>query len=131
MLKRLEAAEMLAASQSDPWNDDADPHSARVLLVDIPSALARSIPGVSGSSAIGVALASLNIRCLADVMPDVVISQLFGPGYDILDLAKRLTAMGYGGALRAVTAPLPDLDAVRAEVRDQCSGIDFDLITLG
>ncbi|MCW3781085.1 hypothetical protein [Defluviimonas salinarum] len=102
----------------------------RALLVDLPQDLAASLPGLGRLSTVSIGSETFDLRALAQVMPDVVITPLIGPGIDILDLARRLAAFGYGGALRAVTGPIPCPAEVTAEVRGACVGIDFDLLVV-
>lgn len=77
-----------------------------------------------------VRFAEVTQDLLALIAPDIVIAPLVGPDFDILDLADRLVAGGFGGRLHALTAPLPRPDAVRAEVAEHATGIAFDLLTV-
>lgn len=62
---------------------------------------------------------------------DVVFAPLLGPTFDILDVGARLTAMGFRGALRAVSPHLPNPGAIATEVRAHFRDLDFDLLTTG
>ncbi len=69
-------------------------------------------------------------QLLADLRPEVVLSPLLAPDFDILDVADRLIKIGFGGRLVAVTGSLPDAAAVQNEVRLHCDGFQFDLLEL-
>lgn len=69
-------------------------------------------------------------QLLADLRPDLVLSPLLAPDFDILDVVDRLARIGFGGRLVAVTGCLPDALAVQNEVRQQCEGFQFDLLEL-
>jgi hypothetical protein len=60
----------------------------------------------------------------------LVISPILSADFDVLDLAAELVAQGFRGAYRAFSRWLPDPDMVRAEVRDACPGLDFDVFRL-
>jgi hypothetical protein len=64
---------------------------------------------------------------LAEVRPDVVISALFAPDFDVLDLARKLVDLGFKGRYRALSAALPNPSVIRTEVAAAAPGIDFDL----
>ena len=67
---------------------------------------------------------------LETLQPDVVLSPLMGRNFDCVDLAQILTAVGYRGAYRVVTAPLPAPEMVRRELRKLCPGIEIELVML-
>ena len=50
--------------------------------------------------------------------------------FDITDLAAHLVRLGYDGALRAYTRPLPAPHVVAAEFKADWPKLDFDLIEL-
>jgi hypothetical protein len=68
---------------------------------------------------------------IAALKPDVVLTPLFGPGFDCLDVAHALLAAGYRGQLRAVVSYVPNPALVRREIAACCPGLDFDLIVTG
>lgn len=107
-----------------------DATGRRVLAVDLSAGqidpIMRSPPLACSFSR----LRQVTAEVLAQVAPDIVVAPLFGPDFDILDLAERLAASGFGGRLLAVTAPLPRPETVRAEVRDHVVGFSFDLVLM-
>lgn len=105
------------------------PVERRWLIVDLGPAMLARLPD-AGAALVLTRFAMLDATLMARVMPDLVIAPLFGSGFDILDLAQRLVMLGYRGPLRALTAALPDPDAVAREVRGHCKGIDFGLIVI-
>lgn len=65
---------------------------------------------------------------LRELSPDVILTPLVSRGFDCLDLAKRLGALGYCGAFRAVSTAVPDPDLIRREIRALCPQLRFDLV---
>ncbi len=102
----------------------------RILALEVAPSLLDLVREGMGGSCIVARFETLNLQFLAQVMPDTILAPLLGPDFDILDLVDRLNQIGFGGALRALTPPLPDPDAVRAEVRSHAAGLDFDLIVV-
>ena len=64
-----------------------------------------------------------------DAPPEIVLSPLFGEGFDALDLALRLQELDYDGRYRAVAERLPDPGLIRREIRSAAPRVDFDLTT--
>lgn len=79
---RLEPAELTLAGR-------------RILVVDPSQSLPRALRGVQGASITIARLAKIDAGMLGRVCPDVVLSPLFSPGHDILDLARLLDRLGY------------------------------------
>lgn len=100
----------------------------RILALALAPSLLDFVQDRMGGSCIVARFETLTLQFLAQVMPDTILAPLLGPDFDILDLVDRLKQIGFGGELRALTLPLPDPDAVRAEVRGHAAGLDFDLI---
>lgn len=67
---------------------------------------------------------------IEDLCPDIVLSSVFTPKFDALDLAEALCESGYVGRYRALAPRLPNPDVVRREVRAICQGIDFDVLMI-
>ncbi|EPX86147.1 hypothetical protein ruthe_00956 [Rubellimicrobium thermophilum DSM 16684] len=72
----------------------------------------------------------LSADLLHALKPDLVLSPLMGEDFDALDVAQRLDALGYAGRYRALTNPVPDPDAIRAEMRSVAPDLDFDLFVI-
>ncbi len=117
-----ESVQALEPVQADP--------GPRILAIEVSPSLLELVRERIGGSCVVARFETLNLKLLAKVMPDTILAPLLGPDFDILDLVDRLTRIGFGGALRALTPPLPDPDAVRAEVRRHAAGLDFDLIVV-
>jgi len=99
-------------------------------VVEPSQSLPLALRGISGAAITIVPLAAVDAALLARTVPDVVISPLLCPEHDILDLARLLDALGYRGALRAYSAPLPNPRLILAEVRQIWQGGDFDILEL-
>jgi hypothetical protein len=100
----------------------------RILVVDPSQALPRALRGVQGAAITIARMPMIDAGLIARVCPDVVLAPLFSPGHDILDLARLLDRVGYQGALRAYSAPLPNSEIVCAEVRQIWGPRDFDIL---
>lgn len=102
----------------------------RVMLIDLPDDMADAIPGIDRARRMPVAFRGLGIDDIARLDPQLVLAPLVGRGFDILDVGALMLRCGYLGPVRALTAPLPNLAAIRSEVRSHCVGIDFDFVVL-
>jgi len=80
------------------------------------------------ASTIQLGYADLCPSVLAAHLPDLILTPLIGPGFDVLDLGARLRSLGFAGRIRAVAPPLPDAATVGDEVRHRLKGMDFALI---
>ncbi len=65
---------------------------------------------------------------LTMIEPDLVVSPLVSDDFDCVDLAFRLTRLGYRGRYVALTEGLPHPAIVRREVRSLCPHLDFDIV---
>ena len=83
-----------------------------------------------GSVLVNVRLEELDLDLLHRVKPDCVLTPLVGIGCDVLDVASRLTKLGYQGLLLAVTDPLPNPHVIKAEIQASIGAIRFDLIEI-
>lgn len=102
----------------------------RVLLIDIPADMVAAIPEVARMAQMPTRFKDVDIDLIARHDPELVLAPLVGNGFDILDVGSLLLRCGYLGPLRALTAPLPNLQSVRAEVRSHCVGLDFDFLVM-
>jgi len=100
----------------------------RILVVDPSQELPQALRRVTGANITIVLLAMIDTSLIARLQPDVVLSPLFSPDHDILDLARALDKAGYTGPLRAYSCPLPNAALVRAEVRQIWGARDFDIL---
>ncbi|WP_159458410.1 hypothetical protein [Roseisalinus antarcticus] len=60
--------------------------------------------------------------------PQIVLSPLFGDGFDALDLALRLQTLAFSGLYRAIAENLPNVAIVRREISLAAPDIDFDIL---
>ena len=89
----------------------------------------RSLPTGDGLHFVG--FADLDAKRLADVAPDIVLSALLAPDFDVIDLALRLEELDFTGRYRAISDDLPSPGVVVAEIRQHAPGIDFDVLMIG
>lgn len=109
---------------------DGDFGDRRLLFVDMPAELLAALPAVTETAPVITTFSALNIDLIARHDPHIVLAPLVGPGFDILDVAAQLQRCGFTGSLRALTAPLPNLSAVRTEVWGHCAGLDVDIVVV-
>lgn len=106
------------------------PANRRILVVEPSQALPLALRNLSGAMVTIVKFPTIDHALLDRVQPDVVISALISAQFDILDLAAHLKALGYAGALRAITPPVPNARLIRTEVAHLWPELDFGLIEL-
>ncbi|MFQ6548534.1 hypothetical protein AADZ90_011290 [Aestuariibius sp. 2305UL40-4] len=89
----------------------------------------RSLPAGPGLHFVG--FDDLDARRLAEVAPDIVLSALLAPDFDVIDLALRLDELDFTGRYRAISDDIPSPGVVVAEVRQHAPGVDFDVLLIG
>ncbi len=62
--------------------------------------------------------------------PAIILSPLMGDDFDVMDVAERLSDLGFQGRYRVITQALPDVDMIRSEVRALAPDLDFDLLMI-
>lgn len=102
----------------------------RVLIIGATRALPRALQEMEGAAVTLTQFSALDSGLLTRAAPDVVLAPLFSNDFDITDLAAHLVRLGYVGALRAFTRPLPAPKVVTSELRGSWPQLDFDLIIL-
>lgn len=65
---------------------------------------------------------------LKRLAPLLIVSPVIGDGFDCLDLARRLDALGYDGRYRAIALLRYDVGLVEADIARCCPGIDFGVV---
>lgn len=88
----------------------------------------RRLPLLSGFHFAGYG--DVTAAALERIRPDVILSALFGSDFDALELARRLSELGFAGRYRALAMALPDPAVIRAEVWAVAPGLDFDLFLI-
>lgn len=95
------------------------------------AALTRALPGLPPEGGIEpVSLAGLEHRLAGAAPPDAVLSPLFWQEGDVMEAARLLWSLDYGGPYRIVSPPLPRPRMVVDEVLAMCPGLDVALIQL-
>ena len=119
----------LAPLTSSGGDAAPDLHARTLVIGDLSTWLQgmRSLPG--GSRIAVIQFRELDAGVLAAIRPRIVLSPLLSRGFDCLDLAERLNALGFDGQYRALADSLPDAGIVRHEVAQQFPGLDFDIVT--
>ena len=107
----------------------APANAARTVLVvgDHPPTPLRAGALVPGRI-VAVTFGQLDAALLARVLPDCVLTGLVAEGFDAMDVAERLQALGYGGEVWVVCPPLPDLPLVRRELTAAFPGLTVRFI---
>ncbi|WP_295535763.1 hypothetical protein [uncultured Thioclava sp.] len=99
----------------------------RMLLVDPVRELPIALHGIEGLSLNVVQFESISSELLADIAPEMVLAPLLSVRFDILDLARLLTDLGYQGAVRAYCAPVPNAKVICTEVKSEFPKLDFHI----
>lgn len=102
----------------------------RLLMVSPEPNLPPMLRGLHDTAVFHSRLRALSAALLERLQPEIVLSPLLCEEHDIIDVARRLKACGYHGALRALSPPLPRINMVLGEVRQICGQCDFDIIEL-
>lgn len=101
-----------------------------VMLVDPSNELPKVIDGISGLTISVMRYDALTRKTLAELQPEVILAPLLTNTFDILDLATRLEAVEFTGALRAYSTYLPNLRGICREVRADHPTLDFDIFEI-
>ncbi|OOY08774.1 hypothetical protein BMI89_11485 [Thioclava sp. F36-7] len=104
--------------------------SSNLLLIDPARELPSSLKEISGQAIQVLQYDQITAKNLVKLRPELVLAPLLTERFDILDLAKRLEEFGFTGKLRAYSRPLPNIAAIRQEVRAAHPQLDFDIFTL-
>ena len=67
---------------------------------------------------------------LREHQPDVLISPVFGPDFDAMELAQCLADLQWTGPYRALAEDLPRPEVISREVSRAVPGVDFAVIRL-
>lgn len=62
---------------------------------------------------------------------DLILTPLIAKKFDALEMAKRLSDLGYTGQYKAVVSSLPDCAMVIREIKGLNPHLDFDIVQLG
>ncbi len=89
------------------------------------------IDAASGGQVVVAAFDDLDAALLARHRPAVVISRVLARGFDALDLALRLVALGFRGRFVALAEALPAPALVRAELAGACPSLDVAVVVVG
>jgi len=118
-----------------PWLAAVVHESPRVyrtiLVIEPRRPLPDKVPLTDGVLIVSATLAEVDFALLSRLRPDMVLAPLMTPEFDILDLARRLSALAFRGQLRAYAQRIPDPRLVQREIASACPGLDFDLIVIG
>ncbi|MEM0947643.1 MAG: hypothetical protein AAGK37_09575 [Pseudomonadota bacterium] len=75
-------------------------------------------------------LVQLTAVTLAEFNPDLVLSPIVTARFDCLDVAHRLSELGFSGRYRALARDLPDPSLIRAEILRDCPGLNFEILNI-
>lgn len=100
--------------------------ATQVLVVGASSRLPPDLGPVEG---IGFAtFDELTADFLSWSMTNVVLSALWTEEFDVMDLAGKLSLLGYSGRYRAVSGGVPNPDLIVSEVRRAYPFLDFRIL---
>lgn len=102
------------------------------LLVGEQGSLPRErLDAASGASLVFARFEEIDAPLLARHRPGLVLARAVSRGFDALDLAHRLTALGFRGRLVALAEALPCPEVLRAEIALACPALPFEVIVTG
>lgn len=105
---------------------------ALALAVGDRGALPRGLlDAASGAQVVVAAFDDLDRALLARHRPELVLSRAISRGFDVLDLAHRLSALRFRGRLVALAEALPRPEVVHAEIALACPSLPFEVIVTG
>ena len=67
---------------------------------------------------------------IAEMAPEIVISNLMDAHFDALDLAKALALADYSGKYRAISVGIANPNVIAREIRNVAPSLDFELFQL-
>ncbi len=111
---------------------DQDVAENRILVIGEVSrwdSQGRQVPQSPGIHCIDIHDLTTNIIELIE--PMAVFSPLLCSSFDCLDVAVILQAVGYKGRYRVIGEGLHYPQLIRAEIKESCPDIDFDIVNLG
>ena len=89
------------------------------------------IDAATGAQVVVATFDDLDAALLERHRPSVVISHVMARGFDALDLARRLVALGFRGRFVALAEALPCPALVRAEVACACPSLEVGVVVVG
>lgn len=128
MRDNISGADPFAAGTGDLHPDRPGGRCLQVLALSCDSRLAMLGARHPQARLVHCRWAHLSAALLAQVQPAAVAAPLFGPGFDAVDLAARLQALGYRGAFWVLVPALPDPAMVRREIA--AAGADLTVALL-
>ncbi|MEO1238669.1 MAG: hypothetical protein AAFW64_03220 [Pseudomonadota bacterium] len=90
--------------------------------------LRRKQPVPPGGRILLASFSDLSFELLDSVKPRIVLSPLLAREFDCIDLAQLLFALGFDGKYRVLSSDIPNPQIVKAEIRTQCPGLDFEIL---
>lgn len=119
---------MAGSSGTTSSDDDAPPVILVIGNLDRWRAGNRVLPDLDGFHF--TCLAGVTAELIDTVRPDVVLSALFDPQEDAMEIALHLASLGFAGRYRALATDLPRPEVISRDVRTAVPGLDFDVLTL-
>ncbi len=101
-----------------------------ILVVEAQFTLRMMFPEIAPDRMVTTDLAGLDRSLIERVQPSCVVTPLVGGGFDVLDVAARLSSAGYCGTLYTLTPHLPRPRLVAAEVHGIAPFLEFEMIEL-
>lgn len=117
-----------AIAVSAPAGEQNRNRIAILAVGDTDEWLRRKQPVPPGGRILLAAFTDLSFELLDRIKPRVVLSPLLAREFDCIDLAQLLFALGFDGKYRVLSAEIPNPHIVKAEIRSQCPGLDFEIL---
>lgn len=88
----------------------------------------RDLPQITGLHFVGPE--DITPELISRVAPEIVLSPLVVRDIDAIEIARKLSAVGFEGRYRVLSSDLPRPETIEAEVNEAAPRIDFGLLNL-
>ncbi len=88
----------------------------------------RDLPSGDGLHFAG--FPDVSAALLRKVQPDIVLSALLGPDFDVVEVAALLERLKFTGRYRAVCPSVPQPELIIHEVQQKAPNLDFNVMVL-
>lgn len=86
----------------------------------------RALPENQNTRFIG--FEDLSGKLISEFSPQIIMSPLVSPSFDVFDVAQCLSKMEFHGRYLAVSAALPDAQSVCTEIRETMPSVDLVIV---
>jgi hypothetical protein len=111
-----------------PLNANMNSHKPKTIVIgDVARWQAQGMNVAPMDGLEFIAIDGLNADVIAQISPETILSPLIADTFDAFEVAAVLSDCAFRGRYCAISNPLPDRDAIIAEVATRAPGIWFDI----